>query len=564
LKISPNFAEDRTVLAISFEHGGLYKSVDRGLTWYKHGSSGNFPSSNDGFAVVFSPAYAADKTLFLSVGDTQTGAGQILKSADGGASWTAFNSGLPTALPNGVQPVMGALEISPNFENDKTLFGACSEGLFRTDVNDEAGTHWSFLFNQDGFVETIAFSPFFNNSTNREVLVAGFSIFKKTVNGGSSWTNVANGVPTPSTPSYGQDYHKVATGLRSPTESITFAGGFESSSTQLSIGIRSDNFGGAWSSLAIGQHEDIYSFAISPAFEVDGRAFVSLRSTSNSGVYRSVDGGTNWGLDSSGLSGDALLVGRFAISPAFISDGIIFAGTLDGLYIDPRVPRPPKEIPPHPPHHLDREGDYISLSHGTCEPGSSDSLLEIGFDASRKPSNFVLSFVDADGTTLAQRQIEGLSSGHNTISWRKGWGTIPAGAAKVVLSAFGAPWYFDNETVEIPRLRSLASLLSRLGGKQEIGPKLEAGKNLIAYPNPARSLANVIFRNPSPGSASLMLFDLQGQLLRSKELGQLSAGVHERPLDLEGLAPGLYFVALRFDSGQGAAFRATFKLAIVK
>ena len=69
-------------------------------------------------------------------------------------------------------------------------------------------------------------------------------------------------------------------------------------------------------------------------------------------------------------------------------------------------------------------------------------------------------------------------------------------------------------------------------------------------PNPVRGRATVPFALDRAGAATLRLLDVQGRVLLQRPLGTLSAGEHTAPLDVSGLAPGVYL--LRLDTGRAA------------
>jgi len=64
-----------------------------------------------------------------------------------------------------------------------------------------------------------------------------------------------------------------------------------------------------------------------------------------------------------------------------------------------------------------------------------------------------------------------------------------------------------------------------------------------AVPNPARGVALVRFSLPEEGSAELMVYDLAGRVV-DRNADVLPAGRHQ--IELEGLAPGVYLVRLRY------------------
>lgn len=92
---SPNYASDKTMLLASAaadtnkSQAGTYISTDRGATWNRTGPAAqrgqNFP------AIIFSPSYASDKTIYASSLDQGMGPA---KSTDLGANWAAIADGL--------------------------------------------------------------------------------------------------------------------------------------------------------------------------------------------------------------------------------------------------------------------------------------------------------------------------------------------------------------------------------------------------------------------------------------------------------------------------------------
>ena len=89
IALSPNFESDRTLL-VSVRGAGLFKTSNGGDTFTRIGEYWTGP-------IVFSPAYAADRTIFGSSG------AELFKSTDGGDSWQTVavaraDYGLPTIL----------------------------------------------------------------------------------------------------------------------------------------------------------------------------------------------------------------------------------------------------------------------------------------------------------------------------------------------------------------------------------------------------------------------------------------------------------------------------------
>src|SRR5579862_7114707 len=83
--VSPNFAQDQTVfastdlLSIKFGVYALMKSTDAGATW---SALGGLPRNTRMQTIAFSPAYAADQTIFVA---SLQG---LFRTTNQGTSWT--------------------------------------------------------------------------------------------------------------------------------------------------------------------------------------------------------------------------------------------------------------------------------------------------------------------------------------------------------------------------------------------------------------------------------------------------------------------------------------------
>jgi photosystem II stability/assembly factor-like uncharacterized protein len=127
VRLSPNYAEDGT-LFVSFVEGetaGLYKSTDRGQNWTRDATVGTV------HAIALSPAYAADRTLFIGR------ASSVWKSTDGGAAWVEYS-----LVPEGESFDIFDLAISPNYAADQTLF-ASGYGPVRRSL--DGGVTWQSM-----------------------------------------------------------------------------------------------------------------------------------------------------------------------------------------------------------------------------------------------------------------------------------------------------------------------------------------------------------------------------------------------------------------------------------
>lgn len=115
LALSPNFAVDGTLFGGSL-HGTFYVSTDTGASWITRTVA---PTASTVNALAVSPAYVSDTTLFAGCH------GGLFRSVDGGVTWAAVSSypGLPVE----------ALALSPDWPTDPTMLVGTPAGVYRTD-----------------------------------------------------------------------------------------------------------------------------------------------------------------------------------------------------------------------------------------------------------------------------------------------------------------------------------------------------------------------------------------------------------------------------------------------
>jgi photosystem II stability/assembly factor-like uncharacterized protein len=123
VKISPNYADDRTVFVGTDD--GVFKSTDAGTSWTRVVSD---LTDLDVWALGISPDYANDQTLFA--GTKNAG---VFKSTNGGANWTQKSSTIGNAHIRRIVP-------SPNYAVDQTVFVGARGRLFKS---SDAGETWT-------------------------------------------------------------------------------------------------------------------------------------------------------------------------------------------------------------------------------------------------------------------------------------------------------------------------------------------------------------------------------------------------------------------------------------
>ncbi|TAE52600.1 MAG: T9SS C-terminal target domain-containing protein, partial [Bacteroidetes bacterium] len=86
-------------------------------------------------------------------------------------------------------------------------------------------------------------------------------------------------------------------------------------------------------------------------------------------------------------------------------------------------------------------------------------------------------------------------------------------------------------------------------GGQMNGAQLDKASITGLYPNPATASATLSYYAPAPVSISIVLTNLQGQGIRSAGTHEVS-GEATFPIDLQGVAPGIYFVYVVAANGE--------------
>ena len=264
-------------------------------------------------ALVIDPSNPA--TLYVG-----TIEGGVFKSSNGGASWSASNTGLPSTDVH-------AMAIDP--WNPATLYaGIDSGGLFNGVLNgggvfesSNGGASWSasdtgLITTSDTAVFALAIDP-----SNPATLYAGKNdgsgVFKSS-NAGANWSASNTGLPDPS--SAGNSYVRALAIDRSNPATL-YVG------TAFGYGVfKSTNGGATWSASNTGlTATEVLALAIDPVNPANLYAGTFLEGSSG-GVFKSINGGASWIASSSGLT--ATQVNALAIDPS--NPATLYAGTGSG------------------------------------------------------------------------------------------------------------------------------------------------------------------------------------------------------------------------------------------
>jgi choice-of-anchor B domain-containing protein len=84
------------------------------------------------------------------------------------------------------------------------------------------------------------------------------------------------------------------------------------------------------------------------------------------------------------------------------------------------------------------------------------------------------------------------------------------------------------------------------------------------YPNPANPKTNLVFNIKIPGKIVMKITDLNGRLIFSENLGELSMGQYEKTFDLESFSSGVYWVKMSQTLRNGSIQIESLPITILK
>ncbi|MDI9339862.1 MAG: T9SS type A sorting domain-containing protein [Sediminibacterium sp.] len=158
--------------------GGLWKSVNGGTSWTTNTDFLTVTGCSD---LVIDPSN--NNTMYLATGDGDAGDDYsigVLKSTDGGTTWVS--TGLAWTVNQG--RLIRRLLINPS--NPQIILAATNIGIYRT---TNGGTNWTQVFTSSTY--DLEFKPGDPNT-----VYAGGTTFRKSIDGGVTWTTISTGIPT--------------------------------------------------------------------------------------------------------------------------------------------------------------------------------------------------------------------------------------------------------------------------------------------------------------------------------------------------------------------------------
>ena len=370
---------DANTFWVGTPSGGIWKTINGGANWTILNNSMSVLGVSD---IIIPSDYATSNTIYIATGDRDVGSmwslngGQaadnnsigVYKSIDGGSTWNA--TGLTYTISQ--RKLVFRLLIHPG--NNNILFASTSDGIYKS---DNGGTSWtlktpnacidmefkpgdpnvvyasssvpattmnlsanngetwtSYEVTPDGRRGEIAVSP--NNPSVVYLLVAneggGVEGVYKSVNSGASFTKVnANSVTQPGMLGYYTDGRGPATGQGSydwciavsPADVNTiFIGGITT--------WKSVDGGVSWTANNAWTGSNVYNTSGAPVVHADKHALIYQSNTvlfegNDGGIYKTVNGGTNW----TDLSNGLVISQLYRIGVSQTSSNLVIAGLQD-------------------------------------------------------------------------------------------------------------------------------------------------------------------------------------------------------------------------------------------
>ncbi|WP_052055411.1 YCF48-related protein [Myxosarcina sp. GI1] len=376
IAISPNFATDG-IFWLGTEDRGIFKTVDGGVF---------FTPANQGLkdSTIMSLAVAPDSETTLLASTWHQG---VFRSNDGGKSWQQSSKGLTTDAqadrPGFNRPHFSDLSVSQTFNQDRTVFAAGFDGLFKsTDggrvwqelstlspniivgldispdyqhdstiavttylggayLSGDRGDTWTTInkgLEKDSYLKRTAkriagdnyvarlfgleFSP--NYSQDKTLFSPSWTYFLKSTDRGENWQKLTQ--PNKPKPFNRPTKYSVAVSPNFAADRTIYLGSMQGSGQDAIL--RSTDGGRSFSVVGNIEGKPVAYLVISPDFATDK----TLYAGTVNGVYKTVDTGSNWQLVSQGIPSSQDII-KLAISPNYQSDRTVVAGTTEGLFI---------------------------------------------------------------------------------------------------------------------------------------------------------------------------------------------------------------------------------------
>jgi len=289
LAISPGFENDQVVYA-GTEENCIWKSTDRGDTWFRAWQGWCLGELRAVRRITMSPDYAADQTVFIV---TEAG---VLKSTDVPEVWRPSGS-----FSGGV----AAVAMSPDYSADGSAFVGGSFGVSKT--TDE-GSSWADA--DDGLwypsytINGVAVSPEYADDGTIVATTWSTAAPLRTTNGGITWHESGAGVE-------GTSMSSLALSPDFANDQLLLCG------TNTGV-FQSTDAGDTWQKVSYGLGTlDVQAVAVAASDDLFAAAATGY-------VYRFTNGATSWRGSRVGGAGTFRCL---AASPEYVNDGVLLVGT---------------------------------------------------------------------------------------------------------------------------------------------------------------------------------------------------------------------------------------------
>lgn len=158
-----------------------------------------------------------------------------------------------------------------------------------------------------------------------------------------------------------------------------------------------------------------------------------------------------------------------------------------------------------------------------------------------------LGIADAVNTRFAsdeEKYVTHTSAGNQQTSWTVNW-TAPVDApdAVTIYAAGNAANGNTSPTDDYIYTDAVTLMRSTVANEDEAAPL--AVRIDAVYPNPVATAAQVAYTLDQALPVTVTLYDGVGRVVRVLESGVRTSGAHTTPVDVQGLAAGIYFVEVR-------------------
>lgn len=339
-----NGSTNQTVY-VGAAHGGVWKSTDNGTNWTP--ILDDQPSLAIG-SIALDPTNA--NIVYVGTGegngaaDSYYGAG-LLKSSNGGATWTQITGPVSTSSPN-IPSFLNCsiVRIAIDRNNPANLFIATRNGT----THGATGGQGSAPFGQRGIWKSTDGGANWTNAdpvatgggiSATDVLIdpldstrvlAGMlarGIYRSTTSGNSgTWELLAGGLPTTG---FSRITLAVGPPLAPSTNSTLFAA-FQNSSNSTLLGLyRSTDNGANWTQLTSPPNVAQTFYNLTMAVDPTDANIIYFGEVQ---FYRSTDGGTTWTNRITGSGSGGMHVDQHAIAISPTNHNIMFAGNDGGIW----------------------------------------------------------------------------------------------------------------------------------------------------------------------------------------------------------------------------------------